>query len=804
MQQKSFFQNWFKARGWKPFPFQVESWDAVANGYSGLVNAPTGSGKTYSLLLPFIQEILEGAQVKGVKLIWVSPIRALTKEIEIAANRVIQELNLPLRAEIRTGDTAQALKQKQLKNPPDILITTPETLHILLSRKDHPAYFQNLIGVVADEWHELLSSKRGVQAELFFSRVKAISPTIKLWAISATIANLDQALQVLVGFGSTLKTKLIKADIQKKISVIPLLPEKIEDFPWAGHTGIPLLPEVVKIIDQSKTTLIFTNTRSQTEIWYQRILEFNPDLAGLIAMHHSSIDKEIRNWVEDALQAGTLKAVVCTSSLDLGVDFSPVESIVQVGGPKGISRFLQRAGRSGHKPGAESKIFFMPTHAMEIFEASALIKAVDSNFVEARVPLTRCFDVLVQYLVTLACGAGFKSETLLSEIKTTHCFKDITAEEWEFCLNFVTSGGASLSQYPDFKKVAFVDNLFQVTEKRVAMRHRLSIGTIVSDSNLMVKFMSGGKIGSIEEWFITKLNPGDTFWFAGRNLELIQIKGNDVLVKKSNKKKGLIPSWMGGRMPLSANMSKVLRDEVYSAAEDNFALQSTLNPLIQIQKNRSAIPNKGELLIEFFKSREGYHLCVYPFEGRFVHEAISALLAYRLSLLMPVSFSIAFNDYGFELLTETEWNPEIIADNNLFTEQDLYNDLLSSVNAAEMAKRKFRDIASISGLIFQGFPGKTQKDKHLLASAQLFFKVFEEYEPSNLLYKQAFEEVTEQQLEFDRLYNTLSNLSKLKQRYAYPDRPTPFAFPIMVDRLREKLTSEKLEDRIEKMRLQLN
>jgi ATP-dependent Lhr-like helicase len=795
------FHEWFKLKKWSPFPFQTEAWKKVLGNYSGLVNAPTGSGKTYSLLVPFLAKIKNEPKQKGIQLIWVSPIRALTKEIEISANRLVEALNLDISVAIRTGDTAQNEKQKQLRNNPDILITTPETLHILISRKDHEKMFGQLLGVVVDEWHELLSSKRGVQTELALARFRSLNKNLQIWGISATIGNLDQALSVLLGSTENQKkTALIRAKINKKITVEPLLPDNIEGFPWAGHTGIMQLDKVLEIIDKSESTLIFTNTRAQTEIWYQKLLDANPNLAGQMAMHHSSIDRSLRFWVEDALKEGTLKAVVCTSSLDLGVDFSPVESIVQIGGPKGISRFLQRAGRSGHQPGAESKIYFLPTHAMEIFEASALKKAVKKNFVEPRIPVTRCFDVLVQYLVTLAVGTGFKKEDAFNEIKSTYCFSEITEEEWTWCLNYITYGGASLNQYPDFKKVEIENGLYKVNAKRIAMRHRLSIGTIVSDSSLSVKFMSGGRIGSIEEWFITKLNPGDTFWFSGRNLQLVNIKGNEVFVKKTNNKTGLIPSWMGGRMPLSSNMSQMLRDEIYDAAEGKFEFKKVMQPILQKQSEKSVIPRVNQLLIEYFKSREGYHLCIYPFEGRFVHEAISALLAYRISLLLPISFSIAFNDYGFELLSDSAFDVKAIEDNNLLSPEHLYQDILASVNAAEMAKRKFRDIASIAGLVFQGFPGRTQKEKHLLASAQLFFKVFEEYEKDNLLYKQAFEEVTEQQLEFDRLYNTLKNLSKAEWIFSYPDKPTPFAFPVMVDRLREKLSSEKLEDRIAKMR----
>jgi ATP-dependent Lhr-like helicase len=800
-------KEWFEQNGWEPFPFQLESWQYYLEGYSGLVNAPTGSGKTYSLAMPILLEALrEEKPVKGLRAIWITPIRALAKEIQSSMQRAAHDLGLDWNIAIRSGDTSQSERAKQKRNAPEVLITTPESLHLLLASKGYHRYFKHLKTIVIDEWHELIGSKRGVQIELALSRFKGFLPAVKVWGISATIGNMQEAIDVLLGSQLHPGTyKIVKADIEKKIEVESVLPDEIERFPWAGHLGIKLLDKIIPIIEEGNSTLIFTNTRAQCEIWYQKILDAAPQLAGAIAMHHSSISRELRNWVEEALHEGTLKAVVCTSSLDLGVDFRPVERIVQIGSPKGVARFMQRAGRSGHQPGAVSTIHFVPTHALELVEAAALRYAMQEDKLESRIPYIRSFDVLLQYLVTLAISDGFKPEELLPEIRSTYAFSSITDDEWAWCLHFITTGGHSLHAYDEYKKVIVEEGIYKVDSRRVAMRHRLQIGTIVSDVSMNVKYVSGKRIGTIEEWFIAQLKPGDVFWFAGRSLELVRIKEMTVQVRKSKKKTGKIPAWLGGRLQWSSQLSSSLRYKMEQISDQRFteAELQCLQPLIEVQAQRSKVPNAGELLIEYFKDREGYHLIFYPFEGRFVHEGMGALIAYRIARLSPISFSIAMNDYGFELLSDSPIAIEQALEADIFSTTQLSQDINASINAVEMAKRKFRDIASIAGLVFRGFPGKQKKDRHLQSSSQLFFDVFYDYEPDNLLLLQAYDEIMSFQLEEARLRNALERINKQQIIVTKPQRATPFAFPIIVDRLREKLSSEKLEDRIKKMKLQL-
>ncbi|MEQ1623932.1 MAG: ligase-associated DNA damage response DEXH box helicase [Sediminibacterium sp.] len=807
-------KKWLEKKDFHPFEFQEQTWEQILQGGSGLVNAPTGCGKTFSVFLgTLIQYINQHpnqylSKAPGhLQLLWITPLRALAKDIGRAMEAVLTELNIPWTVGIRNGDTSTSERQKQKRKVPEILIITPESLHLLLAQKDCSSVFAHLQWVAVDEWHELMGSKRGVQVELAITRLIGMQAKQKicLWGISATIGNLEEAKEVLL---APLQEPgcIIRAVIDKKIEVHSIIPDEISEYPWAGHLGIKLAEKLIPIIEASNSTLIFINTRGMSETWYQTILNVAPQLAGAIALHHGSIEPELRAWVEDALHAQKLKAVVCTASLDLGVDFRPVDTVIQVGSPKGVARFLQRAGRSGHGPGEISKLYFLPTHSLELVEAAALKQAIIENKIESKDPMLLCFDVLIQYLCTLAVGEGFDANNILKEIKTSYCFADISMEEWTEILLHITQGGVALNQYDEYHKVVVEQGIYKVTSRKIAMRHRMHIGTIVSDAMLKVKFLGGGYVGVIEEYFISRLDPGDVFTLAGRNLELVMIKDMDVLVRKSSAKKSIVPSWNGGRMSLTANLGAILRETFNKALVDESSIEiRSLRHLFQTQAMLSKIPRDNELLIEQIESKDGYHLLVYPFEGRQVHEAMSAILAYRIAQIMPISFSIAMNDYGFELLSD---QPIPVDDSNvqeLFNTENLFADIQKSINSAEMSKRKFRDIAVIGGLIFQGFPGEHKKARHLQSSAALLYKVFEEYEPDNILFRQAFRELMEQQMEEHRLRGALDRMYHSKILVCFPKQLTPLAFPIVVDGLnRNSLSSEKLEDRVRKMQEQLS
>jgi ATP-dependent Lhr-like helicase len=803
-------ESWFHKQGWKAFPFQTQTWTAFLQGKNGLLNAPTGSGKTYALWFPIVLDYMKKnpnyktKHKPGLKAIWITPLRALSVEIKQAAERILQDLDTQMTVGIRSGDTSQNERTKQSKKMPDLLVTTPESLQLLLASKEFAKTFANCSAIVVDEWHELLGTKRGVQMELALSRLKTIAPKMRIWGISATIGNLELAQQVLLGLNSEAyqTSVLIKAHINKKIKVLSILPDKMDSYPWRGHMGLHLIDEVAKIVRKSKTTLIFTNVRSACEMWFQAILEKYPEFAGDMAMHHGSISRETRLWVENAIRNEDLKVVVCTSSLDLGVDFAPVETIIQVGGPKGVARFLQRAGRSGHQPGKESVIYFLATHAIELIEASALKKAVEKTIVEDRIPYLNSWDVLVQYLNTLAVSDGFFPDEIFEEVRQTFCYQNITKENWNWILNFITNGSQSLQAYDEYKKVEVEeDGRFKINSRLIAMHHRMQIGTIVGDASLNVKFLSGGYIGTIEEWFASKLQPGDVFTFAGKRLELFRVKNMQVLVRKADPKKpSKVVSWMGGRMALSVQMSELLREELYAANSDDLTPElKALQPIFTRQRKESIVPNADEFLIETFKTREGFHAVFYLFEGRFVHEALASILSYRISLLFPITFSLAYNDYGFELLSDQEIDMQSVFDNNLFSTEYIHHDLQKSLNLTEMARRKFRDIAVIAGLVFTGMPGRPVKTKHLQSGSQLLFEVFRDYEPDNLLLQQAYSETFEHQLEEGRLIQALERVNKQTIVWKQCTKPTPFSFPIITDRLREKLSSETLAERIKKM-----
>lgn len=1050
-------------------------------GQSGIVNAPTGCGKTFSVFLGAIIQYInehpadwQQRKRNGLRLLWVTPLRALAKDLGRAMQEVVEELGLPWQVGIRNGDTDTSERARQKKQMPEVLIITPESLQLLLAMKGHEAFFEWLRIVAVDEWHELIGSKRGVQVELAMAwlvqlkeqQAPAGTPApLQLWGISATIGNLAEASEVLL---HPLRHPgvLVKAQLRKDIAIHSIIPDEIEKYPWAGHLGIKLIEKVVPIIEQSNTTLIFINTRGMAERWYQALLDVAPQLAGAIALHHGSIEQALRLWVEEALHTHKLKAVVATASLDLGVDFRPVDTVIQVGSPKGVSRFLQRAGRAGHQPGEVSNVYFLPTHSLELVEAAALKAAIEQGEMESRDPLALCFDVLCQFLCTLAVGNGFEAPNALAAVRRSWCYSSMTDEEWQQVLLHITEGGKALQQYDEYRKVEVDEGWYRIKSRRLALRHRMNIGTIVSDAMMKVRMLTGGYVGHIEEWFISRLEPGDVFTLAGRNLELVQIKDMTVLVRKSNQKKSIVPSWMGGRMSLTANLGKVLRETMGQAAAmvdsmrhadqhplsreeaqqvrpttntestniqpplsleagpgmrpttntestntqsplsrgegpgvrpttphqpgymtaspewwpyllkhakemrkqptavekllwqnlrnrklngykfrrqhpvlffipdfvclekkliveldgavhtdvdhakadffracvlaehgysiirfwnseieknqiaalekissrlaanesivaiqerlknarpewwmeyvenrkdlknvelnahshsltrspspaergasertqsvrlnteaDSPELQSLL-PLFQLQAQLSHIPGQHELLIEHHESKEGHHLLVYPFEGRQVHEAMSAILAYRISRLVPITFSIAMNDYGFELLSD---QPIPVDDTNvyeLFSTDDLLTAMQHSANHVEMAMRKFRDIAVIGGLVFQGMPGEQKKARHLQASASLIFKVFKDFDPDNLLLRQAYQEVYEQQMEEVRLRTAMQRILRQPIIIRWPARFTPLSFPIIADGLnRNNLSSENLEARIKKMAAALN
>ena len=827
LEKFSLSQAWFLQHGWQPFPFQKQVWQAVAKGQSGMLHATTGAGKTYAVWMAAIERFAtkklsynldqnttkklatKRKQVtQPLTVLWITPMRALAADTERALMVPVNELSLDWSVGLRTGDTTSSERARQSKRLPTALITTPESLTLLLTRPDAAETFASLQMVVVDEWHELIGNKRGVQLQLALARLRRWQPALVTWGLSATLGNLQHAMDVLIPASSPSSSNpvLVQGKLAKDLIIDTLLPPGIERFPWTGHLGLRMLPQVVEQIESSASSLIFTNTRSQCEIWYQALLEARPDWAGIIALHHGSLDRHVREWVELGLKEGRLKAVVCTSSLDLGVDFLPVERVLQIGSPKGVARLMQRAGRSGHAPGRASRLTMVPTHSLELIESIAAQDAIAARSIEPRESPHKPLDVLVQHLVTIALGGGFIAEELLAEVRSCYAYSQLTDDEWRWALAFVQHGGESLTAYPDYRRAIPDENgVWHVPDAHLARRHRMSIGTIVSDSSMAVKFWSKGasgkSLGSVEENFIARLKKGDHFLFGGRLLELVRVHEMTAFVSKATGKKAAVPRWNGGRLPLSTELADAIVARMDAASNGHFdgPEMQMVKPLLQVQSDWSALPTNATLLGESLRSREGWHLFLYPYAGRSVHLGLASLLAWRIGKHQPNTFSIAVNDYGLELLSATPVDWEASLNKDILSTDNLLEDVIGSLNAGELAQRRFREIARISGLIFAGFPGANKSAKQIQASSSLFFDVFRKYDPSNLLLIQAQNEVLQQELEIARLSDTLQNLQRKKLQLMPIKRPTPFAFPLLVERLRESLSSEKLADRIARM-----
>lgn len=812
---------WLGARGHKPFAFQLDVWRAIASGQSGLLHATTGSGKTYAVWLGVLQYFLSkqetaapvaGTPAKGrsaappLSVLWITPMRALAADTQRALKAPLDDLLPHWSLGMRTGDTPTAERARQNARWPTALLTTPESLCLMLARADATGELANVAAVVVDEWHELIGNKRGVQLQLALARLKQFNPHIMVWGMSATLGNLEHAQQALLGLenatGRGNQRVIVQGSTTKKLMIDTLIPENPGKYSWAGHLGARMVSAVVHEIETSGPTLVFTNTRSQAEIWYQLLLSAKPEWAGNIALHHGSLDKDVRAWVELGLKDGRLRAVVATSSLDLGVDFLPVERVLQIGSAKGVARLLQRAGRSGHAPGRASRVTLVPTNTLELLEAAGARNAALAGNIEKREVPSKPLDVLVQHMVTLAVGGGFTAWALFTEVKTSFSYRDLSQAEFDWALAFCERGGTSLTAYPDYHRIApDAQGMYRVPSAAIARRHRMGIGTIVSDGALQVKFQRGAKIGTVEESFIARLKKGDCFVFAGRLLEFVRVHEMTAYVKKAVKSKGVVTSWQGGKMPLSSELADAVLALMQQAAQGDFSTPEMLaaQPMLQTQMQLSALPAPGVLLVESYASREGHHLYIYPFAGRHVNMGLASLLAWRLAKTTPATFSMAVNDYGFELLSAQAFDTASVLDKSVFASNQLLADVLASLNSSELARRRFREIARIAGLIFTGYPGAPQTLKSLQASSSLFFDVFQKYDSTNLLLGQASAEVLSQELEISRLSATLEKINAGSVKFHQLSQPSPLCVPLMVERLREKLSTEQLSVRLDRI-----
>jgi ATP-dependent Lhr-like helicase len=798
---------WFKERGFTPFQFQTDTWNAYALGKSGLVHVPTGSGKTLAAFGGPLQEIRAH---QGLQVLYLSPLRAVIRDVEKAIKEVASFIDPKIVVETKTGDTKASVRAKQSRRMPDILLTTPESLSLLLTRADFKEQIKNLKSVILDEWHELMSSKRGLQVELALSHLLPVVPEARVWALSGTISNLEEAAKVAVGMKRD--PVLISQVMKRELQIDTLVPDDPMKLPWTGHLGLRMLNEVVEVLDVDQSTLIFMNTRSQAEFWYQAILNLKPEMAGAMALHHSSLDQKTRLFVEDSVKSGLIKWVVCTSSLDLGVDFGLVEKVVQIGSAKGVARMIQRAGRANHRPNERASLLFVPTQAMEVAEIVALKKAASLNEIESRRPFRGALDVLEQHIVTCACGEPQSPEKIYEEVIQTVSYADLSKDAFDWIVDHLTNGGA-LNHYSQFKKLIWEEvdgkRLLKIASPMLARFHKMSIGTIVSDSTIAVFMMNRKKIGNVEERYLSRMEKGDKFLFAGRTLELVMMKDMKAYVKPATGKSTQTPRWLGGKLPISNAVCHELREVLGRAQSENYAgmsasEKSVLIPLFDVQRSMSALPKTSEFLVEFSSSREGNHVFLFPFEGRLVHEGLAALLAYRLSRLKKVTFGLSMNDYGIELLSEEKTYPilKIFQKNwqELFSEENMMEELAHSIRLGEYARRHFREIARVSGLVFQGYPGAQKSAKQMQISSALLFDVLTEHEPKNLLLEQAQKEVLERQFEATRMRCALKRILGLEPKFIETKRFSPLAFPLVFERMAAIVSSETLAERLERMK----
>ncbi len=791
-------EGWFAGLGWQPFQFQRDVWAAMAAGRSGLLHATTGSGKTYAVWMGVLDRARPGDS--GLQALWLTPMRALAADTMRALALPLPERAPGWSVGLRTGDTPAGERAKQDRKLPQALVTTPESFTLLLTRADAHERLGRVHTVIVDEWHEMIGNKRGVQVQLALARLKRWNPALQVWGLSATLGNLDEAMHALLAGDDG---ALVQGRIDKPLVIDTLLPADPGRFSWGGHLGAQMEQPVVEEIERTGgPTLVFTNVRSQAEIWYQMLLRSRPEWAGQIALHHGSLDKGTREWVEAGLKAGTLKAVVATSSLDLGVDFLPVERVLQIGSAKGVARLLQRAGRSGHQPGRASRVTMVPTHTLELVEAVAARRAALARQIEKRFAPDKPLDVLVQHLVSMALAGGFRADELFDEVRSAWSYRELTRAEFRWALDFVTRGGSSLKAYPQYHRVVEGDDgVYRVPDRGIAMRHRLQVGTIVSESSMLVKWLSGGTIGQIEEGFIARLKKGDHFVFAGRVLEYVRTQDMAAYVRKASKKTGIVPAWAGGKMPLSSELADATLAVLQSARQGDFfepELQAA-RPMLDAQQRLSRLPTPETLLVEQFGSREGFHVFVYPFAGRYVHLGLASLIAWRLARTAPNTFSLAVNDYGFELLAAEPLDASPLLDQSVLDEADLLAHVLASLNSSELAQRRFREIARVAGLVFTGYPGAPKSTRQLQASSSLFYEVFRQYDPDNLLLGQAEAEVLAQELDLRRLRASLKRMRGQRVEAVTLRAPSPFALALMVERFREQLTTQKLADRLARM-----
>lgn len=795
------FQDWFAERGWQPRAHQLDLLARAHSGQSTLLIAPTGAGKTLAGFLPSLIDLYRedglrrkpGMAFFGPHTLYISPLKALAVDIARNLEAPIREMDLPVTVETRTGDTPAHKRQRQKERPPDILLTTPEQIALLLADKNAERFFKQVKTIIFDELHSLVVSKRGDLLSLGLARLFCHAPEITTIGLSATVANPQDLQAWLVPqnreHGEVSEAGLIEITGGAKPDIAIL--ETEERLPWAGHTALYAIDNIYRQIKEHKTTLLFVNTRFQAELLFQELWRVNED--GLpIAMHHGSLDVGQRRKVEAAMGTGSLRAIVATSTLDLGIDWGDVELVIHVGAPKGASRLAQRIGRSNHRMDVPSKGILVPANRFEVLECKA---ALDANYIGAQdTPRLHdgALDVLCQHVLGMACAAPFQADDLFAEIKTAAPYADLPRATFDKVMEFVATGGYALKSYERYAKIRKTeDGTWRLTHPRLAQQYRINVGTIIENPTLLVRMTSrkngrvgrGGRVlGKVEEYFLETLEPGDTFLFAGQIVRFEGIRETEALVTKSAADTPKIPSFAGGKFPLSTYLAQGVRN-ILSDPKTWNSLPDQVAEWLEIQKARSVLPGKRELLLETFPRADKHYLIAYPFEGRLAHQTLGMLLTRRLERMKARPLGFVATDYALGVWCLRDLSSMIrrgeLSLDALFDEDMLGDDLEAWLRESFMMKRTFRNAALISGLIEKRHPGKEKSGRQVTVSSDLIYDVLNEHEPDHILLQAAWVDASTGLLDIERLGAMLKRV-KNHLRHMPLDRISPLAVPVML------------------------
>lgn len=806
------FEKWFAQNGWRPRAHQLGLLSKTQAGLSTLLIAPTGAGKTLAGFLPTLVELSQqkkhkpGQKKRGVHTLYISPLKALAVDIKRNLEKPIEEMGLNIEIETRTGDTSASRRQRQKLSPPQIMLTTPEQLALLISNKDAEQFFDGLETVIFDELHSLVTSKRGQLLSLGLARLRTLRPQLKTIGLSATVSNPDDLRRWLVRqppLGEIATSQLIKLEGGAKPNITILKSE--ERVPWSGHSARYAMAEVYEAIKQHQTTLLFVNTRSQAEMLFQSLWKINDDTLP-IALHHGSLDVSQRRRVEEAMQRNELRAVIATSTLDLGIDWGDVDLVVHVGAPKGASRLAQRIGRANHRIDEPSRAILVPSNRFEVMECQA---ALDANYLGAQdTPALRegALDVLAQHILGTACAGPFFADQLYEEITSAAPFANVTREKFDLALQFVATGGYALKSYEQYAKIRYVeDGSWRLTHPRLAQRYRMNCGTIIQAPMLDVRltrkkgknasFQGGPMLGKIEENFIESLSPGDTFMFAGQTLRLEGIREAACYVSKAHGSDPKVPSYIGGSFPLSTYLAELVR-EMLSDPKLRDKLPAQVSEWLLIQKENSILPSKNDLLVETFPRGDRFYMVAYPFEGRLAHQTLGMLLTRRLERMKAKPLGFVASDYAIAVWGLKDFS-KLFADGKplleeLFDEDMLGDDLETWLDESFLLKRTFRDCATIAGLIERRFPGKEKTGRQMTVSSDLIYDVLRTHEPDHILLQATRQEAAYGLLDIRRLGEMLSRISS-RIVHKPLDKISPLAVPIMMEIGKEGIAGEAQE-----------